>query len=687
MPDTSLPGLGKPTAVSSPVRPGQPAQPSAFGQLSGQGQPTAKPDLLGGMGQANPKQLQQLAPSPASPKLGPSTPKPQPAPPSVTPSAAPPSGPTVPGAGSGGPLATAAPPPGGQPQLPGLPSALPPEGGAPPAAMPETPPQQPPGMLEQMFPKAPAPGMGNPAAKPSFTPGQEPGMMDKVLNWAPDALGLDSKEMHPVLKGIMSIGGPALLLMLLTKLFGGRGKEASLRDYTPAEQAEARRRLQRAAGTMKYAAEEAATEDTPADAKPSEAKAERRHKARTGLGSVEQAYVADAMGGESIQRLGERLLQMRQQQRNPGIYDDILMARGGVHSIMGERIQRGASRLADNPTWRMLSHLDPTAPNDGKSVGLIGALAGLGGGPDAAAGAKRRTAEAYRKFLHPHQDKLPAGTAGTARSTPWHLGVQARLANLDADVAGHSYMRREKPWQYWLNPFDATGPLLESGDRMQRRVFAGMAQPESTGGRAAMGFGAMGTLGLLPLLTGGAAAQNKLRASAKQNELYPEAAVPEEAPVKQADLTSDAAAGIDKMLASLGYAKQPPATQGNKQLLQALGLLGGSTALGAGFGALRKPGGSRLRGAVIGGTAGLAGGAGLLGANEFMDSSHMRNVKDTSWQAPTVLGATAGATAGGVGLGRRLASVLGLKGRKDNDPNNDLEELDLTRKFNITPFG
>ena len=65
----------------------------------------------------------------------------------------------------------------------------------------------------------------------------------------------------------------------------------------------------------------------------------------------------------------------------------------------------------------------------------------------------------------------------------------------------------------------------------------------------------------------------------------------------------------------------------------------------------------------------------------------MRNVKDTSWQAPTVLGATAGATAGGVGLGRRLASVLGLKGRKDNDPNNDLEELDLTRKFNITPFG
>jgi hypothetical protein len=299
------------------------------------------------------------------------------------------------------------PPAGGQPQLPGLPSALPPEGGSqPPQAMPESPAQQPPGMLEQMFPKAPEPGMGNPAAKPGFTPGQEPGMMDKVLNWAPDAMGLDSKEMHPVLKGILSIGGPMLLMVLLSKLFGGRGKEASLQDYTPEDRAQAQR-------------------------------------------------------------------------------------------------------------------------------------------------------------------------------------------------------------------------LLDQACR-----------------------------------------------------------------IKQADLAGDAHAGIDKMLASLGYAKAPtPAAGGNQQLLRALGLLGGSTALGAGFGALRKPGGSRLRGAVIGGTAGLAGGAGLMGANAFMDSPHMRNVKDTSWQAPTVLGATAGATAGGVGIGRRLASLLGLEGRKDNDPNNDLEELDLTRKFNITPFG
>ena len=413
--DSMLPGLGQPTAASPPVPPGRPPQPavgtkpSAFSQLAGQGsggpQPAAKPGMLGGMAQAKPEQLQQLASQPP-PSLTP--PKPQPAPPSVTPSAAPPSGATVPGKGSGGPLAAAAPAPGGQPQLPGLPSALPPEGGAPPAALPETPAPQPPGLLEQLFPKAPEPGMGNPAAKPSFTPGQEPGMMDKVLNWAPDAMGLDSKEMHPVIKGIMSIGGPALLLMLLTKLFGGRGKEAGLGDYTVAER--------------------------------------------------QRAY-----------------------------------------------------------------------------------------------------------------------------------------------------------------------------------------------------------------------------------ELLSRACL-----VKQADLGGDAASGIDKMLASLGYAKAPaakPAAGGQAGLLQALGLLGGSTALGAGFGALRKPGGSRLRGAVIGGTAGLAGGAGLLGANEFMDSSHMRNVKDTSWQAPTVLGAVAGATAGGVGLGRRLASVLGLEGRKDNDPNNDLEELDLTRKFNITPFG
>ena len=201
----------------------------------------------------------------------------------------------------------------------------------------------------------------------------------------------------------------------------------------------------------------------------------------------------------------------------------------------------------------------------------------------------------------------------------------------------------------------------------------------------AAGFGTVGTLGLLPMLTGGAAAQNKLRASAKKNELYADVAVPEEEPVKQADAAQD---GIKKLMASLGYAPNPSAAGGggNKQLLQALGLLGGTTALGAGFGAIRKPGGSRLRGALIGGTAGLAGGAGLLGANQFMDSTHMRNVKDTSWMAPSILGVTAGATAGGVGLGRQLASSLGVTGRHGNNESNDLEELDLTRKFNITPF-
>ena len=514
MPDTSLPGLGKPTAIASPVRPGQPAQPSAFGQLSGQGQPAAKPDLLGGMAQAKPEQLQQLAaPSATSPAASsavqPSL-NPQPALPSVTPSAAPPSGSTVPGTGSGGPLATAAPPPGGQPQLPGLPSALPPEGGAPPAAMPETPPQQPPGMLEQMFPKAPEPGMGNPAAKPSFTPGQEPGLLDKALNWAPDAMGLDSKEMHPILKGIMSIGGPVLLLMLLTKLFGGRGKEASLRDYTPEEQAEARRRLQRMTGTVKTAAQKLGLPTTP----------------------------------------------------------------------------------PATPTYKMPQMQMP----DGPSVG---------------------TRIAYDPAIHALLQELENNYVSTGE-----------LSAPDSER-----LRQAFGWQHGPDDLDLLESLMEMEDAHERQLAAA---------------------------------------------------------TKQADLTSDAMAGIDKMLASLGYAKAPaakPAAGGHAGLLQALGLLGGSTALGAGFGALRKPGGSRLRGAVIGGTAGLAGGAGLLGVNEFMDSSHMRNVKDTSWQAPTVLGATAGATAGGVGLGRRLASALGLAGRKDNDPNNDLEELDLTRKFNITPFG
>lgn len=533
------------------------------------------------------------------------------------PPAAPPSGSTVPGTGGGSPLAAAAPPPGGQPQLPGLPSALPPEGGAPPAAgsappeaMPEPPPQQPPGMLEQLFPKAPAPGMGNPASKPSGVPGQAPGMMDKVLNWAPDALGLDSQEMHPVLKGIMSIGGPALLLMLLTKLFGGRGKEASLSDYTLEEQAKAQALLVKQS-----------VQDTPASSLLGLSPPVKRaglygHFIHTAGLTPEQRKAFDT--------IARQVTDFRQ-----GVYK--AQAGSGYSAHAG-----GSTNMRDDIIENFMEANPEAQVWPGSTVQIRGKK-----GP--------------RRWL----GLLPG------KEQPPGEGYATMVAH-----------QLPTPADFPENPEDADDKTMED---LWNRYTESDAYTDFYGD-------------VDPSVHESLRDWTRGRYQWPGQAAAPDAATqapPTPAPdlAKQADLTSDASAGIDKMLESLGYAKQPPAADGHKQLLQALGLLGGSTALGAGFGALRKPGGSRARGAVIGGTAGLAGGSGLLGINAFMNSPHMQNVKGTSWQAPTVLGATAGATAGGVGVGRRLASLLGLQGHKNNNPHNDLEELDLTRKFNITPFG
>lgn len=156
-------------------------------------------------------------------------------------------------------------------------------------------------------------------------------------------------------------------------------------------------------------------------------------------------------------------------------------------------------------------------------------------------------------------------------------------------------------------------------------------------------------------------------------------------------LTADVNAASSSAGQSLGQAARQatltpgPSSPGNKRWLQELLLVLGSGALGAGFGAVRRPGGSSLRGAVIGGTAGASGGASFVGANRFMDSDLARYIVDTNMQAPSIAAAAVGGTAAGVRAGRGLADVLGLRGRQDNNPHNDLEELDLTQKKDWLP--
>lgn len=260
----------------------------------------------------------------------------------------------------------------------------------------------------------------------------------------------------------------------------------------------------------------------------SEAKKDEKHQARKNLGPREHAYVADSLGGRAVQNASRKLKEMHNDPDNPyqSSYDRFLTMQGGLGESLGERISRGSARMAESPGWRALSVLDPTA--SGQQEGIIGALSGFGGGEDKAEGAKRRAAEAYAKFLKRHQDKVDPKAKTTERETPFHINSQGMLANLDSDIAGHNYMRNERPLHYWLNPLSKSGPLAELGDRGVRRIIAAQASPESTLGRFGVGAGGLATLGLLPMLMGGEGAQQKLRASAVKNKLYAPEAMPAE---------------------------------------------------------------------------------------------------------------------------------------------------------------
>lgn len=98
---------------------------------------------------------------------------------------------------------------------------------------------------------------------------------------------------------------------------------------------------------------------------------------------------------------------------------------------------------------------------------------------------------------------------------------------------------------------------------------------------------------------------------------------------------------------------------------------------GAGYGAYRAPGGSRVRGGIIGGLGGAGAGAAFSGANAFLDSPLARHMQDSpTLAASMVLGGTGLGLAGGLRAGRQLSENLGLGSQRDR-VDNDLEEIDL----------
>ncbi len=126
---------------------------------------------------------------------------------------------------------------------------------------------------------------------------------------------------------------------------------------------------------------------------------------------------------------------------------------------------------------------------------------------------------------------------------------------------------------------------------------------------------------------------------------------------------------------------QPTATPGSKDFWKALipVLLGG--AAGTAYGAYKSPGGSTSRGALIGGLGGLGAGGGFSAANTFLDSEQARHFPSQStMSAAALLGSGALGLHGGLSAGRAVADYAGLHGRDDDEPDNDLAEIDLLHK-------
>ena len=100
--------------------------------------------------------------------------------------------------------------------------------------------------------------------------------------------------------------------------------------------------------------------------------------------------------------------------------------------------------------------------------------------------------------------------------------------------------------------------------------------------------------------------------------------------------------------------------------------------VGALYGASQAPGGSPLRGGIVGGLAGAGAGAAYTGANQFIASPYGKLLpRQTAATAAMLLGS--GAIGGAIGLhgGRKLSDKLGLP---DKDKDDELRELDLLQQ-------
>jgi len=243
------------------------------------------------------------------------------------------------------------------------------------------------------------------------------------------------------------------------------------------------------------------------------------------LGGLQAAYVADAAGADASERASQLAGDRAREDEDLGLLDSLFGGAGDVSRMINNRKRHGAAAFAENDVARLLNVVDPSKLITDSPDQTLTGLAMV-------AGKKKKDREGrvldeYEDIIKKYQDPVDMDGEKTTRETPWHLLMQGQQADVDTDVAGHKQQRKEHPLNYWLNPLDRTGPINELGDRFRRRMGASIARPDSALGRFGMGAGNVGTLGLLGVLAGGEDAQNKLRRSAVDNEIFDEHSMPE----------------------------------------------------------------------------------------------------------------------------------------------------------------
>lgn len=143
---------------------------------------------------------------------------------------------------------------------------------------------------------------------------------------------------------------------------------------------------------------------------------------------------------------------------------------------LGERSQESAAKQYGHAGYRWTSDLLPDIGGD------LGPLAGLG--VDLAAGIAgnkgdvQKATDDYRKHIGKYEES-DVGKSPSRPMTPWQAGIGSNMLLDDAQIAAHTFNRKEHPWHYWLNPFVKTGPGQELGKRLGRRSTAIFADPDA----------------------------------------------------------------------------------------------------------------------------------------------------------------------------------------------------------------